>query len=278
MASGRWRGRAAFAFALAALGALGAVGCGGDDAADASASCDPLTGDGCAVGEKCSLRVEREQPYRAVVECVADGDVAPGGACGFGDPGPSGTDDCRAGSFCLDGACQRVCDLAVSGCAAGACIRYEGVFEGRGLGVCTPACAPLAGDGDGDGGCGEGRGCYLALDTGVATCHPVGSATQDQVCGFIDSCAPGLGCVLSAPGGDGSVCTAMCDPGTGATAAGGSCVDALGASAGTPRCVRINRFYSDTPLVDDGLGMCVDCSVAEYAAFAVCSVAGVGSR
>lgn len=257
---------------LAILAAVlaAAPGCGRDHGADAPAGeCDPLTQAGCAFAEKCSLLVESEDPYRATVACVPDGNIPAGGVCGFVEAGPRGFDDCLAGDFCLDGACTSICALGGAGCAeAEACIAHGGVFEGRDLGLCTRLCDPLDG-----ASCAPEQGCYLALATGHATCHGAGSLGQGDACAYIDACAPGLGCVLLAAGGQHTLCTALCDPATAVTASGQTCAEVLG--TGAPTCVAIDRFYSDTPDVPDGLGMCVDCGDPGYADLAVCS--GVAS-
>lgn len=254
---------------IAGAGLLGVLGCSADDAPEAPrAGCDPLTRDGCVVGEKCSIRVDSESPYLATVTCVPNGNQVVGGLCGFGDPGQYGYDNCQAGSFCLDGLCTPVCALADAGCAGGAqaCIAYGGVFEGRELGLCTALCEPLATD-----SCASGQGCYLGLGTGQATCHGAGSLGQGEVCSYIDDCSQGLGCVLLGADGASTVCAAVCDPDTALTASGQTCAQALGARADAPACVAINRFYDDTPAVPDRAGMCLDCADPGYADLAVCS-------
>jgi hypothetical protein len=251
------------------LGLLGVLGCSADEPPEPPrAGCDPLLQEGCAVGEKCSIRVDRESPYLTTVTCVPEGNVLAGGPCGFGDPGPYGFDDCQAGLFCLDGLCASVCGLADADCAGGeqACIAYGGVFEGRDLGLCTALCEPTAAD-----SCASGQGCYLSLGTGQATCHGAGSLGQGDACSFIDDCSQGLGCVLLGADGASTVCSAICDPATAVTATGRTCAQALGAEAGAPACIAINRFYDDTPAVADSAGMCLDCADPGYADLAVCS-------
>lgn len=250
---------------LAALaGLLASAGCGEEPGAPAR-DCDPLRNTGCAVAEKCSLLVESEDPFVATVTCVPSGNIPLGRPCGFGAPGPLGFDDCLPGSFCLDGLCTSIC-APESGCAGAdeACVEHGGVFEDRGLGLCTRLCDPLSAT-----GCAPAQGCYLGLGSGQSTCHGAGGLGQGQVCEYIDACAPGLGCVLLDPDGARTRCTAMCDPATATTVSGQTCAQALG--TGAPACVAIARFYGDTPGVPDDVGMCVDCADPGYADLSVCN-------
>ncbi|GAB4513249.1 MAG: hypothetical protein Tsb0020_31430 [Haliangiales bacterium] len=242
----------------------GDPGPGETDAGDPT-RCDPVSGGGCGAAEKCSLRVDSEDPYLTTVTCLPDGTQALGQPCGFESPGPYGSDNCVAGSFCLSGVCAAICEPAAPGCGDAACVRYEAVFEDRGLGICTPRCDPNAAL-----ACGDGQGCYLGLASGVASCHPAGAGQGGDRCELIDACAPGLGCVLLAPDGASTRCAHFCDPATATTAAGSSCAEAL-TDVGAPRCVRVDRFYNDADAVDDQIGMCIDCAIAEYAEFAVCN-------
>lgn len=254
----------------ASLGLLGVLGCSADEGPPPPpADCDPISHEGCAVSEKCSILVESESPYRATVRCVPEGNQVVGGLCGFNEPGPDGFDNCQAGSVCLDGLCTPVCALAGDDCTGEqACIAHGGVFDGRDVGLCTALCAPTAAD-----SCAPGQGCYLALGTGQSTCHAAGSLGQGEVCTYIDDCGEGLGCVLLGADGASTLCTAFCDPATGVTASGQTCVQALGGQAGAPACIAINRFYSDTPAVSNQVGMCLDCADPGYADLAVCSSA-----
>jgi hypothetical protein len=269
-----WRERRSRGVALrwaACVGLLGVMSCSAEDApAPPPAGCDPLTREGCVVGEKCSIRVDSESPYLATVGCVPNGNQVIGGLCGFGDPGRYGYDNCQAGSFCLDGLCTPVCALDGADCTAGeqACTAHGGVFDGRDLGLCTALCEPVAMN-----SCASGQGCYLGLGTGRSTCHAAGSLGQGEVCAYIDDCSEGLGCVLLGADGASTVCTAFCDPATAVTSSGQTCAQALGAQAGTPACIAINRFYSDTPEVSNQVGMCLDCADPGYADLAVCSSA-----
>lgn len=254
----------------ACVGLLGVLGCSAEEGpAPPRAGCDPLTREGCVVGEKCTSRVDSESPYLSTVTCVPDGDQGIGELCDFGEPGQYGFDNCQAGSFCLDGLCTPVCALD-DGCTAGeqACIAHGGVFDGRDLGLCTALCEPVATD-----SCASGQGCYLGLGTGQSTCHAAGSLDQGEVCTYIDDCSQGLGCVLLGGDGASTLCAAFCDPDTAVTASGQTCAQALGAQAGAPACIAINRFYSDTPEVSNGVGMCLDCADPGYADLAVCSSA-----
>jgi hypothetical protein len=254
--------------AIVLAGLLAVPGCGGDDGPEMppAGECEPLTNAGCAVAEKCSILVESESPYSTVVTCVPSGNVQVGGLCGFGAPGPRGFDNCQPGGFCLDGMCTPICALGGAGCTGAdqACIAHAGVFEDRGLGLCTRLCEPLDA-----ASCAPEQGCYLSLGTGQATCHGAGSLDQGDVCTYIDACAPGLGCVLLDADGQRTLCTALCDPATAVTASGQTCAQVLG--MGEPACVAINRFYGDTPDVPDDIGMCVDCADPGYADLTVCS-------
>ncbi|ACY14718.1 hypothetical protein [Haliangium ochraceum] len=240
-----------------ALFALGGAGCDADSDGR-PAGCDPLAEDACARAEKCSLRIESEDPFTATLACVPEGNVLTGGLCGFLEPGDNGFDDCARGDFCLDARCAAICDFAAAGCAAEhACVGYAGIFEEQGLGVCTPLCAPTAAP---EEACADGRGCYLTLSSGRASCHAPGVLAQGEICEYIDACAPGLGCVLLDDSGTASVCAAFCDPASGVVAGGGTCADALGGAAEAPRCVSVRDFYSDTPAVPADVGMCLDCA------------------
>lgn len=261
---------AAARWLAAVAGLAGLAGCGhGEDPAPGAGACDPLAQDGCDVGEKCSVRVDSEVPYMTTVTCVPNGNAPVGGLCGFGEPGERGYDTCQAGSFCLEGVCTPVCAPGAGGCAGETCIEYGGIFEGDGLGLCTPLCEPVAAE-----GCALEQGCYLRLDTGLATCHGAGDLGQGEACAYIDACERGLGCVLLAPDQQSTVCAAFCDPTTGVTASGGSCAEALGPDAGAPACAAIGAFYQDAPEVPAGVGMCLDCGIAEYAGLSVCGGAG----
>lgn len=265
--------------AALAAGALVLAGCGGQEPPGGPMesptappdACDPLTNTGCPSDQKCSVRVESETPFVTTVTCVPAGYVSEGGQCGFGAPGQAGFDDCVGTTFCLDGVCTAICADEPGGCADPdrACTPYGGVFGDAGLGLCTPRCDPTAAQ-----SCAGDQGCYVRLGTGEAACSEAGDRGQDQVCSALNACAAGLGCVLLAPEGEDNLCTAFCDPATGATASGGTCADALGGQALLPSCVPINQFYADTPDVPDEVGMCLDCAEPAYSAIGVCARSG----
>jgi hypothetical protein len=230
------------AFAALFMGATGLLACGGGDddngptfidGGDEVGTCNPVTQQGCADGEKCSWIVAQVTPsFLGQTACVRDGNVDVGGACSdscipkgsteIGEPcsetnAPDsaanppivGTDDCAAGGICVNSECKAICQGQDSCAAEQACVSYGDLFtEAEDIGACSATCDPLIQD------CGEGFGCYVDPfpGKGYATCeselHP--ERTQDTICTAgdcsLNGCAAGFGPWLS-NADDETVCT-----------------------------------------------------------------------
>jgi hypothetical protein len=173
----------------------------------AVSECDPFLQD-CPDGEKCVAYGSTGGNWDAN-KCVAvTGSGAAGDPCTYGGT-VEATDDCDADTHCWD-----VMDV-----------------DGMAVGVCTPFCTGTADDPI----CGPDTSCLIAnegsINLCVATCDPLlqdcssGLAcfwanngfnciftTQDiplgEACGFINDCAPGLGCLTAEvlPNCNGSAC------------------------------------------------------------------------
>jgi len=274
---------------VVALGYLAA--CASSNTSDIEPSgppCDPLLNVGCGDGEKCSLLVESVLPQpRTRTACVPNGEARVGQDCtsAFANPGSPdeglGFDDCRGGSLCLNGVCTEICQQVIAinpandidTCPDGekACGLFSDVFEDvtdAEIGACATICDlfdPVE--------CRAREGCYLSLVNGEATCatDAIGGELGEP-CAGLNSCMAGLGCVLE-NASDRLQCAPYCKVADGTTAAGGDCAEALGPTAGDPRCIQINTFYDNVERVDDSLGMCVDCGDAEFSDRQACAPA-----
>ncbi|MBT8491801.1 MAG: hypothetical protein KJO07_01965, partial [Deltaproteobacteria bacterium] len=146
---------------------LAAAACGGDDGGSGlvfvdggdgdgggSATCNPVSQQGCAAGEKCASVNVQDTPRIVQTLCVPDGTVAEGGECATGEPGPTtGFDNCIGGGECVFGECRPVCrqqGSTVAGTCAegGVCQIFNDLFEDLDtddVGICIPQCDPVDG-------------------------------------------------------------------------------------------------------------------------------------
>jgi hypothetical protein len=177
-----------------------------DDCSCATGTCNPLTQEGCAPGNKCTwIQVADSPEPLGQIGCVAAGTVAAGGACVQGAAGETtGFDDCQAGLVCISARCDDICGFDESpgaACAEGyQCSRYAGLFANGSddpvAGACVLSCDPvtqLRGD---DTPCPGSQGCYLltsSTDT-IAVCAGAGTLAHGQeIVGpaYANSCLPG---------------------------------------------------------------------------------------
>lgn len=228
-----------------------------DAAADADGGpdpdeCDPLANSGCGPGEKCTWSRDEELGVEGRTTCVPDGAVAVGEPCETVGEAGSYTDDCAGGAFCL-GECATICNDADDMCPDGThCATFGRVFMDRpDIGMCIFSCDVLSQN------CDVGEACYLAPETGEASCVPPAAevGSQGDVCEFINACEPGYGCIFDDGTGAPTQCAYHCD----ADDAGGpTCDDGPGAAF---TCISLHTFYSGVPdSIPTRSGMCVDCS------------------
>lgn len=182
---------------------------------DAPTVCNPLTQNGCTVGEKCTWIQDQDNPPIGHVGCAPNGGLAIGAACTDPPAGPSGYDDCVRGAVCLSGVCKQICDDqgGQPTCDQNhVCTRYADFFEVGGTavaGVCDPGCDPLSQDllsGTPATACGSvdptmpNKGCYgydsfSCASAGVATLTltdrqpPRTNASGNP---YLNGCAPGF--------------------------------------------------------------------------------------
>jgi hypothetical protein len=178
-----------------------------------SSWCDPFAQD-CPEGEKCVPYDSGSGTWDAN-KCVPIT-----GAGQTGDPCVSGgvieaTDDCDGASFCfhVDERGQGTCTAFCQGTAempecqpgSGCSITNDGSIT-----ACLDLCEPLLQD------CEPGFGCYWNGGTALF-CVEAGAGAAGDECGWINSCAPGLGCI------DG-LCTSFCDLGAPSCEPGTECL------------------------------------------------------
>jgi hypothetical protein len=147
--------------------------------------------------------------------CVpVNGDQAPGEPCIYTGR-DAGTDDCDATSLCwnvieiegeLVGECLPFCMGSPDGpiCPADSQCPISG--DGT-INVCLTTCDPIA------QGCRDGLGCYWASSEFLCVVS-LDDIPSGEPCGFINDCAPGLGCFTAEvlPDCDGSACCSpFCD-------------------------------------------------------------------
>jgi len=198
------------------------VDAGDDVDAPDTLICNPVAQTGCQANEKCSWIIDQVTPAEVGhIGCAPlnGSEVAVGGTCAEGPPGPQGFDNCVKGAVCVAAECKTICDPAQAGVASGcdaqhSCSRYSGLFDMGGTlvaGACDPQCDPLnqnllAGAGN-TAACGStnpsmpNKGCYT-FDFEAFSCAPVGMTTlvktdrTEPVLSpagnpFVNGCAPG---------------------------------------------------------------------------------------
>jgi hypothetical protein len=118
---------------------------------DARPPCNPLTQEGCGVGEKCSWHLDALTPQNfGHVECVPNGTAMVGEACMFGAPGGTGVDNCVGGLVCSKdqgaGTCRELCDLTGGDpqCGiVGTCTAHASIFVTQGMSPTVGLCEML---------------------------------------------------------------------------------------------------------------------------------------
>lgn len=245
--------------------------------------CDPINQTNCNAGEKCTWITIDQDTAEGVVGCVPDGTVPLAGACTRGPDGATtGFDDCVAGSYCIQGACQTICTQAPDSCDAnGSCTLYAGAFTSSGnMGTCAFACDPVTqkrtlDDADACGGGTNVKGCYRQFNEPKAACAETPAAAQslghedtaydwpNSV--FLNGCAPGYAPLLrESTESQRVMCVAYCRPAethSGATAnegglpgSGYTCADRGGSGA---ECKYWWYFMGEEASAEaDGLGFC----------------------
>jgi hypothetical protein len=184
-----------------------------EDHPPAPVSCNPFEQD-CPEGEKCVPHASDGENWDANKCVPVNGDQAPGEPCSYAGK-REGTDDCDASSLCWN-------VTAVEGELVGECLPFclgspdrpecpEGSFcpisAEPSVNVCLPLCDPLVQD------CGLGRGCYWS-GLGFTCLVTLDDIPAGEPCGFINGCAPGLGCFDAevVPNCAGSACCSpFCD-------------------------------------------------------------------
>ncbi len=242
------------------VGGLQIVSCGGSGSVDGgtvdggqdggtNGSCNVVAQTGCDVAEKCAAVIVADDPFDGQIRCVPDGTVQKGDACTYGDSGPEGYDNCRAGLQCVGSECEEICNVAPDSCPSpDGCVPTGDIFdEQEGVGTCSFRCDPLTQDCSGD------EACYLVVESGAQICGlEAAVATQGDDCVFTNGCTEGYGCVLPTSPEDSTLtCAFFCDPEEGPP----TCTEGPGPSF---ECRRITEFYSDADNVSTALGMCVD--------------------
>jgi len=274
------------------IGALGLMACGDDggsavdsgpvvfadagngaDAAVVGAECNPVNNTGCGPSEKCTW-VGIVDTNLGNTTCAPDGTVVLGGTCAL--VAGEQYDDCAGGAYCINGACQKICDTtdSVGTCPTDFnCGGWADLFnDSPDTGTCSAACDPVTQN------CPGAEACYLQATTGEASCVgvPASAATQlqDDMCYgpaadqcYVNGCAKGYGsnipdgrCAFFCSTIDnyvGSVGGLQGDP------AGVRCVtDFQGARPDGPgpsyHCKYIQSFYSNTDLTPEHVGMCLN--------------------
>ncbi len=219
------------------VGALGLVACGGSSGGDTpdtgivsftdanttggadgggGAKCNPVTNTGCDPTFKCTVITDAASGL-SVTDCAPDGTVDLGGTC-MAVAG-EGYDDCKAKSLCSGGTCREICGSAPNTCGGGdACSQYGGLFDDvEGAGLCSASCDPVTQD------CTDtAQGCFIVLQTGVATCEGAndagtagvecsGPADSPTAC-WVNGCAKGNLPFLAGATGGRALCTPFCTP------------------------------------------------------------------
>lgn len=180
-------------------------------------TCNPLTGSGCATGEKCA--VSNQAPWAGCIPLGPEG-VAVGQPCTLTQAG----DPCVAGAQCVglqgeqSAFCRSICDIvAQTGCTgADACIIAPAQDAPYGFCGEIPMsdCDPVA-----QTGCPANQACIAARNASngqiINTCIPAGQRTHGQECDpreVASSCAAGALCVGVQSGGTTQQrCAQYCD-------------------------------------------------------------------
>jgi hypothetical protein len=240
--------------------------------AGVSLACNPVAQTGCAAGEKCGYLVESDDPFLARTTCLPDGTVPEGGDCVRGEAGATGFDDCVAGFHCRSGICAEICTINPDSCPVGAalCQRYNQTFEddpNGNIGVCDPTCDVFD-----PASCPMGQACYFNVFSGGASCANIaGDEGQNVACSFLNSCSPGLSCVIV----DAETlmtelqCATMCNlaDGTGPQ----TCAIVPEIANGAPTCAELVAYWGD-PALPPGIGACIDCALGMNPKLDVCAV------
>ncbi len=243
------------------------------------AACNPALQIGCAPNEKCAaISAGTGTP---VTRCVADGTVLPGQSCAAG---ANGADNCVAGYHCYESVCTQICGQQSTpfrcNAQGGTCVRLASAFtdvvQDR-IGICRESCNPLAPD------CSNpNHGCYLDLNTGVASCARIPSQsqtqTQDEVCYgpatgtcYQNGCAAGFGAHLPTSFASPEIerCAQYCSPvNTTVASPGGAAGNPAGETCPAGYQCRFIRSFLRASNVPVGLGMCV--SVAAWGTCTTC--------
>jgi hypothetical protein len=196
-------------------GTAGAAGTAGAGGAGGSASCEPSTNAGCAVGTKCTLL---QTPTGFALGCGSQGSKAVGATCTQTGSGQTQSgDDCAAGLACvaLQGEtapiCRQFCTAsgATGACPTGMTCSLQ-INDVPGTSFCreTSSCTLVP-----QTGCPAGQACYV-VPTG-ATCAPAGRASPGAACASANDCVPGSTCITT---NGASSCASFCSLGGGAPA------------------------------------------------------------
>ncbi|HUU01969.1 MAG TPA: hypothetical protein VM425_11035 [Myxococcota bacterium] len=232
---------------------------------DGDCLCNPVSGSGCPSGYKCTFADDR-------TGCFPDGDLALGQAC---TSPQTGTDECTAGSFCLDDVCTQICTTSPSSCASGyVCSVFPDLFgDQASVGLCVDICDPTAQS------CADpAEACYLQAITGESSCAGVPSGSVGKLQGdpcygpatggcYLNGCDKGYGANLPD-----DTCAFFCNPidnwmghvqGLSGDPAGITCASTFGGArpdgpGPAYECLYIQSFYSNTDNVPATIGMCVD--------------------
>lgn len=228
MASTRWL--SCFVLACSCSGATGGSGQVTDAGPGRVDEACPV---GCSVGEKCT--VERGGATD-VIQCVPDGNVAPGGDCSHDS---QHHDNCAAGALCTSAGladtsrpvCRAYCatdaDCSVSGphgaqfCQGFALSCAGDPLCGASLpgGICMDTCAPFS------AACGPNGTCSTRVrdinGTKIFVCRVVGLAGVGSPCVYQDDCGPDTECVVT--GQTTEVCEQSCDASRHGCPAGKTC-------------------------------------------------------
>jgi hypothetical protein len=247
------------------------------DASPPLVACDPLTQQGCGVGEKCGARLLDPVTGTFETTCVLAGAEPEGEPCSF--PQESGqSDTCEAGTTCIFGFCRANCALSAGCNESSSCRVFGGLYGDRAeVGLCTPRCDPSFQD------CEMSLGCYADPVAGESLCLGLGGVglqgdpcSSDQGSCILNGCTLGHGPLLPLePGAPVTACSFFCYPvethtGNTAFAAGDpafvACDTTFGdvrpdrpdGPGGSHQCRFVRSFFTNTAATPATVGMCVD--------------------